>query len=268
MGRGLLTATIVSVALCACDRLVAAEADALAGKVLILAAASTTDAVEELTRDFLRLHPNVTVRTSFAASSALARQIEAGAEADLFLSANQQWAGVIAQRGLAARQCDLLSNELAIVVPVDSPLKIERPADLEQSSVRHVALADVASVPAGMYAKQALEKLGLWTALEKKATGAADVRQALQYVESGAAEAGIVYASDAAASQRVRIVARIDSKLTEPIRYPLLLLADGQAKPAAAAFYEFLASPRAATVFKRHGFVVLARSPETRQPRE
>ncbi len=269
MGRRFLTAMIFSIALCAASvRLIASEVDALKGKVLILAAASTTDAVEELAQDFMRLHPDVTVRTSFAASSTLARQIEAGAEADLFLSASQQWAAVIDKRGLAARQHDLLGNELVIVVPKGSALRIERPADLQQASVRHVALADAASVPAGIYARQALEKLGLWKTLQKKATGAADVRQALQHVESGAAEAGIVYSTDAVASRRVRVVARIDSQLTVPIRYPLMLLANGKANPATVALYEFLASPQAAAVFKRHGFVVLAHSPETRQTRE
>ncbi len=269
MGRAILTALIYSIALCAAVvRADAAQADALAGKVLILAAASTTDAVEDLSREFMRMHPQVTLRTSFAASSTLARQIEAGAEADLFLSANQQWAEVIDQRGLAARQCQLLGNELVIIVPKGSKLKITRPADLQQASVRHVALADVASVPAGIYAKQALEKLGLWTSLEKRVTGAADVRQALQYVESGAAEAGIVYATDAAASRRVKVVAHIDTKLTEPIHYPLMLLAAGKKNPAAVAFYEFMQSPQAAKVFQRHGFVDLAHTPETSQTRD
>ncbi len=239
-------------------RALAADESTLSGKVLILAAASTTDAVEELARHFERVHSQVTIRTSIAASSTLARQIEAGAGADLFLSASRQWAESLAEKKLVARQKDLLGNELVIVVPMDSKLPIERAEDLAQPAVRHVALADATSVPAGIYARQALEKLGLWKSLASKATGAADVRQALMHVESGAAEAGIVYASDAATSKRIRVAARIDRGLTDPISYPLMLLTHGAENKAAAAFYEFLSSPAALEVFERHGFHVIS----------
>jgi molybdate transport system substrate-binding protein len=234
--------------------------------VLILAAASTTDAIEELADAFERAHPRVTIRTSFAASSTLARQIEAGADADVFLSASRQWAEALAEKKLVARQRNLLGNELVIVVPRDAKLEIQRPQDLAGPTVRHVALADPTSVPAGVYARQALEKLGLWKSLARKATGAADVRQALQQVESGAAEAGIVYASDAVASKRVHIAARIDRTLSDEIGYPLVLLQRGGLNAAGVAFYEFLSTPAAHDVFKRHGFLIVSPSSAADRP--
>lgn len=257
------TAIIGSLAIgaTACNAFAADEAS-LSGKVLILAAASTTDAIEELAKEFEREHPQVTIRTSFAASSTLARQIEAGAGADLFLSASRQWAEELAKKELVARQIDLVGNELVIVVPKDSKLAIKDTKDLAQPAVKHVALADATSVPAGIYAKQALEKLGLWKSLARKATGAADVRQALQQVELGAAEAGIVYASDAVTSKSVRVSAKIDRGLTDEISYPLVLLKQGSQNKAAVAFCEFLSSRAAHQVFERHGFLILSTAAE------
>jgi molybdate transport system substrate-binding protein len=229
-----------------------------------MAAASTTDAVEQVRANFERLHPDVTVRVSYGASSVLARQIEAGGAADLFLSASTQWSDYLAERELVAKQRELLGNQLVIVVPADSQLDIKTPADLASASVRRLALADVNAVPAGVYARQALEKLKLWDAMRVKVTGAADVRQALQFVETGAAQAGIVYATDAASSKQVRVAGRIDPKLSDPIRYPLVLLKHGSNNRAAVALYGYLASPAAAAVFRKHGFSV--QSPATPQP--
>lgn len=236
----------------------AADDGGLEGRVLIFAAASTTDAVEAIRAEFARLHPDVTVRASFAATSSLARQIDAGARADVFLSASVEWADFLEHQHRVARRRDLLGNTLVVIVPADSKLKVDGPADLTQEGIRHLALADSRSIPAGVYARQVLENLGLWNELEPKVTGAANVRQALQYVTTGAAEAGIVYASDAALDKRVRIAIRFEGRLSEPIRYPLVLLARAENNPAAVAFYDFLASQDAAEEFRRYGFRVLA----------
>ncbi|MBI3838638.1 MAG: molybdate ABC transporter substrate-binding protein [Planctomycetia bacterium] len=243
----------------------AAEGTELSGKLLLLAAASTTEAVNQIRGEFVRLHPKVMIRTSFGASSTLAQQIRAGADADLFLSASTEWAEFLAKQKLIHRQQDLLGNQLVVVVPADSAISIERPGDLVQPQIRHLALADPKSVPAGIYARQTLDNLELWKPLESKATGAADVRQALHFVETGAAEAGIVYATDAATSKRVRIAIRIDPELSQPIRYPLVLLVHGATSPAAVAFYQFLSSPAASAIFRQHGFVVLT-PPENAKP--
>ncbi|MEX0978922.1 MAG: molybdate ABC transporter substrate-binding protein [Pirellulales bacterium] len=235
--------------------------------MLVFAAASTTEAMDAIRAGFVRLHPAVTVRTSYAASSALARQIEAGASADVFLSASTQWTDYLKMKQLVTRSRDLLGNRLVVIVPADSKIKIDRAADLAQKGIRRIALADPQAVPAGVYAREALEKLKLWEALRSKVAGAADVRQALKFVETGAAEAGIVYATDAAEEKGVRMALALDPKLSEPIRYPAVLFARARNNAAAVAFYEFLASKSAAAVFVRHGFVVLDNRDES-EPQE
>jgi molybdate transport system substrate-binding protein len=241
----------------------APRSDELSGKVLVFAAASTTDALDEIRAEFERLHPAVKVRMSFAASSALAQQIRAGAPADVFLSASHQWADAVGE--LVARRRDLLGNTLVVVVPVKSSLRIERPEALAGAGVRRLAIADPRAVPAGIYARQALEKLGLWKTLQPRLAGGADVRQALKFVETGAADAGIVYSTDAATARKVRIAMSLDAGLTEPIRYPLVLLKQAEGNAAAAAFYEFLTLEPARAVFERHGFLVLGRVAEVRE---
>jgi molybdate transport system permease protein len=226
-------------------------------ELLVLAAASTTDAMEAISADFMRQHPQITVRTSFGASSALAKQIVAGAEADLFLSASREWAELLAGKQLIARQHDLLGNRLVVVVPAGSQLKLAQPADLVSSEVRRLALADPQAVPAGVYARQALETLKLWPQLESRVAAAADVRQALQFVATGSAEAGIVYASDVRSEPQVRIACEFDPALSASIRYPLVLLKRAEENPAALAFYDFLSSPAAKAVFEKEGFIVL-----------
>ncbi len=240
----------------------AAEPEPLSGKLLVLAAASTIDALDELRAAFVREHPRVTIRTSYGGSSTLARQIESGGQADLFLSASVAWADYLDKKKLVAKRRDLLSNRLVVVVPADSQLKLNDLGGLAADTVRRLAMADPKSVPAGVYARQALEKSGAWKHVERKVTGAADVRQALALVETGAAEAGIVYATDAAASRGVRVVLQVDAKLTEPIRYPLVLLNPGAGDTEAEAFYDYLGSPAAAAVFRRHGFRLVDRPPQ------
>ena len=247
------------------SRALAAERDNLSGKLLLLAAASTTEAVDEIRTAFVRLHPGVTIRVSYASSSTLAQQIHAGAEADLFLSASDEWADFLKQKKLVDQQSDLLSNQLVIITSADSTLGIQKPEDLLLAKVRRVALADPSSVPAGKYAKEALTRLGLWESLQVKVAGGADVRQALRFVETGAAEAGLVYATDAAASQGVRVAVKIDPTLSHPIRYPLVLLKRANENRAAVALYEFFSSPEAIAIFCRHGFVVLTPADNTPQ---
>ncbi len=233
----------------------ASEARSPDSEILVLAAASTTDAVEEIRTEFVRRNPTWTVRTSFGASSALARQIVAGAQADLFLTASTEWADLLSREGLVARQRDLLSNRLVVIVPIASRLNIRKPDDLLADDVQRLALADPQAVPAGVYAREALETLGLWKQLSRRVAAGANVRQALQFVSTGAAEAGIVYASDAAADPRVRVVLELDARLSAPIRYPVVLLKHASDNPAAEAFYDFLASADAGTIFERHGFL-------------
>ena len=158
---------------------------------------------------------------------------------------------------MIARQENLLGNRLVIIVADDLKLNVKRPEDLLAVEIQHLALADPESVPAGKYAKQALVKLGLWEKLKPKVAAAGDVRVALTYVETGAAEAGIVYATDAAISKKVKVAAAISEELSGPIRYPIMLLKHGQNRPAAISFYKFLCSPQSLEVFRKYGFAIL-----------
>ncbi len=224
-------------------------------QVTILAAASTTDAIGEIVRSFEQSHPSVNVRTSFGASSTLAQQIVAGARADVFLSASVEWADTLRAESLVADSRDLLGNRLVVIVPADSTLTIDKPEELRNQAVRHLALADPSSVPAGIYARAALERLGLWSELSPRVAAGSDVRQALDFVATGAAEAGIVYASDAVAQHRVRIACEFPPELSQAIRYPLVLL--NPSRPGARALYDYIASDAASETFERYGFVVL-----------
>ena len=248
-----LVAALVGCAISA-DAACGAPPDADRETVLLFAAASTKEFVEDVVAEFRRTHPRVSVKTSYGGSSTLAQQVMAGAEADLFLSANQGWARTLDQRKLVAQQCDLLGNELALVVAKGNQRQITEPKDLLAGDIHRVALAEPDSVPAGIYAKQALVKLALWDRLKPRIVGAADVRQALAYVETGAADAGIVYATDAAMSAQVEIAYRFDTELTEPIVCPLALLEHGSAKPSVRELYEEFQSDRAAECARKRGF--------------
>ena len=223
----------------------------------MFAAASTTNAVDEIVGVFQQSHA-VALKTNYASSSTLAQQIVNGAAAGVYLSANEKWADFLADRGMAPSRVELLTNSLVVVVPQASSLEIDRPEDLLTSRVEYLALGDPTHVPAGMYAKEALENLGLWEKLESKVVAGADVRQALSYVERGEAGAGIVYATDAAITDRVRVALAIASATNRPIRYSLVLTPTGSENPAAQSLFEFFRGAEAADIWQRHGFAVVA----------
>jgi molybdate transport system substrate-binding protein len=263
--RGLhsVSVLLISVCLAGCGN---PSSDSAKGKgqrstdrdeVVVFGAASTTNVLGDVCAAFERSH-GIKVANNFASSAALAQQIINGAKADLFLSANVKWADAVENEGLVARRVDLLGNRLVVIVPADSRLDLRTAADMAAAPIERLALADPASVPAGIYAKQALERLGLWPAMEPKVVAGADVRQALAYVEQGAADAGIVYATDAAISKRVKIVFEIPSDATAPIVYPLLFLKASQYAAAAESLYAYLQSAEAAAVFERYGFTFKA----------
>lgn len=233
--------------------------------IQVFAAASTTDAILEIKRQFTK-HSGVEVLASFGSSGALAQQIAHGADADVFLSADAKWIDHLTGEGLVVRRQNLMSNRLVIVVPGDSRITVTKPGDLLATDIQHLALGNPESVPAGSHARLALIRLGLWEKLRPKVAAAEDVRGALNYVETGAAEAGIVYATDAAISKRVKVVATIAESLTGPIRYPVVLLEHGQDDPAAESFYRFLCSPAACIVFEKRGFTTLTETATTNKP--
>lgn len=224
--------------------------------VLVFAAASTTDVFDELKALFEKQQP-VRVRVNYAGSSTLAQQIHHGAEADLFLSANQAWADSLQEAGLVDQQTDLLGNRLVLIVRSGSDFRPTRLEELVGRSVKHVAVADPESVPAGMYAKQALKEIGIWEQVKSKLIIGVHVRHVLSHVEQGGADVGIVYATDAAMSDAVDLTAEIDPVLTEPIRYRIVLLKTGSGGSHARQLYEFLTSNQAASVFRKFGFSVV-----------
>ena len=230
-------------------------ADTPESKVIVFAAASTVDALEEIREQYRKLRPVVEIELSFEASSTAAKQIAAGAAADVFISASQDWTDFLAKKDLVVRQTNLLGNRLVVVVPKDSAIKLAEPQDLTSKKIKSLALADPDSVPAGVYARQALEKLKLWDVVRKKYAGAANVRQAMQYVETGSAEAGIVYNTDALASRKLKVAFEFDAKLSDPIRYPIVLLRTGSRSAEARRWYDYLQGADATKIFRRHGFL-------------
>jgi molybdate transport system substrate-binding protein len=219
--------------------------------LLLLAAASTEGAVLEAVAGFEQ-RSGSTVSVSTGGSNALAQQVIAGAPAQLFLSANQQWADAVAAEGLVVASVPLLSNRLVVVVPLGNPAGIRGLEDLTADRVDRVAIA-AESVPAGIYAHDALASLFLLEELEagKKLVRGQDVRQTLAFVERGEVDAGVVYRTDAAVSQSVEVIEVIDLALHDAIVYPLMLLVDND---RARSLYDFLQTDAALEAFERHGF--------------
>jgi molybdate transport system substrate-binding protein len=232
--------------------------DSESNRVEVYCAASTQDAVRELADTFSQ-EQGIAVVVSAGDSSRLATQIAHEAPADLFLSAAQEWADYLRKNGEVAESVSLLGNQMVLIVPRGNPAAISKPADLTGRAVQRVAVAGP-TVPAGMYARQALGKLGLWKRLEEQGTilSGENVRTVLAYIERGEAEAGIVYATDARITEKVETVYRFPDKSHELIRYPLMLLRHGARNEMARRLYNFLRSPRAAKVFRQHGFTWLA----------
>jgi molybdate transport system substrate-binding protein len=217
----------------------------------LFAAVSTREAVEQIARDH-ESQTGTPVTCSFAASSTLARQIEQGADADLFLSADERWADYLSEKGLGAERRDLRANRLVVVTPEGHPLHLRTIADLAGNEVMRLALA-LDPVPAGHYAREALEKAGIWEHLKERVREAGDVRATLAIVERGESDAGIVYVTDAAASKKVQTALVVPENLHAPIRYPLVLLRRSSS-PAARALYDFLGSEKARANFHTAGF--------------
>lgn len=226
--------------------------------LLVLAAASTIDAMEAAVADFTAAE-GVHVEVSFAATSMLARQIEEGAPADLMLSASSEWADYVAGRVAVARREVLVGNQLAVVAPTSSAVteaSLRQLAD-DASQFGRIAIADPTSVPAGIYAAQALRRESLWQSVEPRLLPTVDVRAALTLVVEGEADAAFVYASDAASSAEVRVITRIDPGLHDAIDYPLLLL--GSARPGAERLFDYLVSARGRAHFLDRGFIEAGR---------
>ena len=230
---------------------------ALAAEVTVFAAASLTDALSQLARSYEK-HSGDKLIFNFGASSLLARQIQEGAPADVFFSADEAKMDALEKQDLllTGTRKSRLSNTLVIVVAVESNLKINSPADLAKPFVKHVALADPKAVPAGVYSKEFLEKRKLWIAVQDKVVPTENVRAALAAVESSNVEAGMVYKTDAAISTKVKVACEIPTNEGPPISYPVAVLKGARDIPAARKFVEYLNSANATQLFQRYGFII------------
>ncbi len=232
---------------------------ARAADVTVFAAASLTDTLKQI-GDAYRRDTGKTVVFSFAASSALARQIEASSGADVFVSADTDWMDYLDSRGLIAHasRVNLLGNRLVLIAPADSRSALVAKPHFDLAGALgegRLALADPAGVPAGRYAKAALTALGVWDAVAGKTVPAENVRMALAYVARGEAPLGIVYATDANAESKVRVVTVFPDDAYPRIVYPAALTKE--AKPEARVFLAYLSSARAKVIFNKAGFLVL-----------
>jgi len=227
-----------------------------AEEVTVFAAASLTDAVQEIARAYEASSGNKVVFNP-GASNDLARQIRAGAAADVFFSADSAQMDALERAGLVRAQdrVEVLSNVLVVIVPADSTDSLRSAADL--ASLRRIALADPEAVPAGVYARTYLQSAGLWEKLKERVVPTLNVRAALAAVESGNVEAGIVYRTDAAAARRVRVAFEVDREQGPRIVYVLAPLASSK-KAAARDFVRHLLSAEARTIYERHGFLLMA----------
>ncbi len=226
-----------------------------ASDLKVFAAASLTDALKELAPVY-EAQSGDKLLFNFAGSSSLSRQIKEGAPADLFLSADEIQMDFLARGGLidSASRADLLSNLLVIVVPEDG-LSRMTPCDLSDPSIKRIALADPKSVPAGVYAREYLTKLGIWKEVEPKMVPTENVRAALAAVESGNVEAGFVYKTDASLSKKVKIAYEIPRGEGPKITYPVALISGTPHAAAAKNFLLYLQSPQASVIFRKYGFL-------------
>jgi len=227
-------------------------------QILVFAAASLTDALQEASAAYEKT-AHVKVKSSFDSSSVLARQIEAGAPADVFISADTTWMDYLQSRNLiqAASRKNLLGNQLVLIAPADSQIQLKIAPHFPLAAALaegKLATGDPDSVPAGRYARSALTKLGVWDSVAPRLARAENVRIALIYVAQSEAAHGIVYTSDALADKRVRVVDTFPADTHEPIVYPIALTTS--AKSEAAAFVAYLAGPQGREIFVKYGFTV------------
>ncbi|WP_432322011.1 molybdate ABC transporter substrate-binding protein [Yersinia enterocolitica] len=250
---GKVTKWVASAAL-----LAAFSSSAMAADMTVFAAASLTNALQDIAAQYKK-EKQVDVVASYASSSTLARQIEQGAPADLFISADQQWMdyAIDKQQMVANTRYILLGNELVLIAPKGSKItkvEIDKKTDWKKLlEGGRLAVGDPDHVPAGIYAKESLENLGAWATLAPEMARANNVRSAMALVERAEAPLGIVYGSDAIASDKVKVVGVFPEASHKPVEYPMAIV-KGHENPTVTAFYDYLKSPAAAVIFEKYGF--------------
>ncbi|AIW41027.1 MULTISPECIES: molybdate ABC transporter substrate-binding protein [Paenibacillus] len=227
-------------------------------ELTISAAASLTDALKEIQHSYESTHTGIKLNFNFGGSGALEKQIEQGAPSDLFLSASTKNMKSLVDQQLidTKKQKTWLTNELVAVIPADGTMNIASVTDLTKKEVKKVAIGIPESVPAGNYAQEALMKAKLWDTLQSKLVQAKDVRQVLQYVETGNADVGFVYKTDALTSQKAKIAFEVDPKTYSPVEYPIGIVKASKHIQEAEDFYAYLQSQESLNIMAKYGFTI------------
>lgn len=255
-GRGLLSAVLVLLLFFAAFGVLPFPTAAQQPvSITVSAAVSLKDALDELGDQFEKAHPGTTIHFNYGGSGTLQHQIEQGAPVDVFFSAAEKQMDDLASEGLidAGTRRDIAANNLVLIVPIGSHI-VGNFQDLLKPGVKNVAVGEPGSVPAGLYAQQTLDHLGLLAPMQGKLVFAKDVRQVLTYVETGNADAGLVYTTDAKISLKVRVVATAAASSHEPILYPAALLKNSKNAGAAREFLDYAAGREGRAVFAKFGF--------------
>jgi len=252
-----ISVTLASFFLVVVLRLVAPLLAAANPNLLVSAAASLKDVMEEIQPLYQKKQPNVNLTFNFGASGALLQQIEQGAPADIFISAAKRQMDTLDQKGalVPGTRTNLANNKLVLIVPKDSRA-VTSFTSLKQPEIKRIAIGEPRSVPAGQYAEQVLQKLNLWNDVKPKLVFANNVRQVLAAVESGNADAGMVYITDAKISNKVKVVVAADDSYHSPIIYPIAVLKSSKNVNEAKAFVQYLSSQEAKGVLQKYGFIV------------
>ncbi len=231
------------------------EKDHKTQKLFISAAASLTDAMEEIA-EIYEEENNIELTFNFAGSGKLAQQIQQGADIDVFISANENWMDTLIEEGLVKEDTreNITGNKLVLIVGEDSSISYDSFEELDRNDVDDIAIGNPESVPAGEYTKEILKNLGKWEELEDNFVFAQDVRQVLTYVETGNADIGFVYESDAKISDAVKIIAESDPDMHDPIIYPVAITADSKNEAVAGQFIQFLLSEEGQEILEKYGF--------------
>ncbi|OCA90519.1 molybdate ABC transporter substrate-binding protein [Bacillus sp. FJAT-27225] len=226
-------------------------------ELTVSAAASLQNALNDIKASFEKEHPNIKINYNFGASGSLQQQISHGAPVDLFFSAAEDKFAKLEKEGRIAEmhRVDLVGNELALIVPKNSNKIIDSFETLSNADL--ISIGTPESVPAGQYAKEALEYMGIWNKVEEKVVPAKDVRQVLTYVETNNVEAGIVYKTDALGSDKVSIAAIADRSTHQPIVYPMGIIKDSPQLKEAKLFFDFIQTDASKKIFQKYGFLDL-----------
>lgn len=235
------------------------QAKKISGEVIVLAAASLTDALNEIITNYGKLNPDISVKPSYAGSGALQAQIEEGAPADIFMSASPKQMDALQEKGLIREdtRTDLLQNEVVLIKPKDGKAEITGFEDAANDTVTKIAIADPASVPVGQYSEEIFTNLKNWDDVKKKMVMSRDVRNTLDWVASGEVDCGTVYKTDAVLEKdKVEIIASAPENTHKNVVYPVSMIRGSEKNSASEDFFKYLCSDEAKKVYENYGFSV------------